>query len=129
MSELVHQLERQSPSRFEDILRDNGFPEELGKLLDDTVAALTIVGMHPAKLRVAALTIMPTTARQDLYAHRLIECHDVDGLSWSLTQIGEGLAQVLAADVPAEDDADRRQAEETFAAILAEANEQLGLND
>lgn len=109
---------------------------EFPELLDETLAALTVVGQHPSHLRSFGLTIVARTAREQLLAHRLIELSGTDWpspapepIGWVLTPKGEEMADLLAAAVPDLSESERRQAEEMLAAMIAETNRELGIDD
>lgn len=128
MNDLVPLLDPQTQDRMRQVLDEHGLGQ-FADLLDETLAALTIIGRHPARLRSSALTIMPVTARSQLHARRLVEDQDADHVLWTLTAKGAEMAGVLAAAAPQLTESDRQHAEEAFERIVAEANEALGLSD
>ena len=128
MNGVVPLLDPQTQSHMRQVLDEHGLGQ-FADMLDETLAALTVLGQHPTTLRAATLTIMPITARSELDARRLVECHDADRVAWTLTAKGEELAGVLAAAAPELSESDRRQAAEALESIVADANKELGLND
>jgi hypothetical protein len=124
--EAVALLDPEAQTRLRDTLSEEGEPDSARQLLADSIVALTLIGRHPAKLRPAALTIMPANAQTDLHAHGLLEHHDVDRIQWSLTSKGERLAQALADAAPIPDPDAKGQAEEELARLAREAEQELG---
>jgi hypothetical protein len=103
--------------------------QRFAEVLDDeTLAALAVVGQHPANLRSVAVALMPTGQRVQAFAHKLVIRHDGESRVWALSDTGDELCSVLAAAVPETTEADQRRAARQYAALLAEADEDLQLD-
>lgn len=138
MTGVVALLDPQAQSELRRTLNEHraGGAGEFPELLDETLAALTVVGQHPPHLRPFALTIVARTAREQLLAHRLIELSGTDWpsaasepIGWGLTAKGEEMADLLAAAIPDLSEPERQRAEEMLAAMIAETNRELGIDD
>ncbi len=131
MTDVPMLLDREAQSQLREAASElENAPDSWAGMQPETLAALAILGGHPPQLRSSTLAIVPIAAREQMYANRLVECDDSDPdhVAWSFTKVGGELAERLAAAAPAPTEAEEREAEESFQAMLAEAEESLGLD-
>jgi hypothetical protein len=124
MNEVVDLLDPHTVDRQRRVLKDKGL-SRYSDLHDETLAALTYLGRHPAKLRAATMAIVTTTAREDMYAYRLAEYDDHQRIRWTLTDKGDEIADLLASTVSRPSEADEQLARERYAALLERASKAL----
>lgn len=125
MNELVAALDNKTQEEFREVLAQHGL-ERLGRMREETVTALAILGRHAVNLRRATLSVMPLGIRNELDAFRLVECRSTDGRAWELTPLGDEAASLLAEKLPAPDEAAQARAKESLAKRRAEIEEKLG---
>ncbi|HEY1449409.1 MAG TPA: hypothetical protein VGF47_00545 [Solirubrobacteraceae bacterium] len=131
MTDFLMLLDRATQSQLREAASElEDAPDSWAGMQPEALAALAIVGGHPPQLRRSTLAIVPIAAREQMYANRLVECDDSDPdhVVWSLSKVGEELAGRLAAAAPALTEAEEREAEQSLQAMLAEAEQSLGLN-
>jgi hypothetical protein len=109
-------------------LADEAYQRIAEVLDDETLAALAVVGQHPPELRAVGVALMPTAQRQQAYAYRLVERPADRDYGWTLSAQAEEICSLLAAAAPKLSEADRRRAEAEYAALVAEAEEDLRLD-
>jgi hypothetical protein len=98
----------------------------IGILEPETLAAMAVVGAHPAEQQDVAAAIMPPAALAQLDAYRLLEREDTgERVLWRLTETGRRLATVLAAAVEPPSEEQRRQAQERLRKLIEEGNADL----
>ncbi|MGD0452390.1 MAG: hypothetical protein ABSB69_02225 [Solirubrobacteraceae bacterium] len=112
--------------KLEHALAHSDLPERAQKLEDrEARAALLAVGRHPAKLRTAALSIMPETPRMALLGAGMLIYEGGDRPRWALTKLGEKTADVLAAAMPTLNEPERKRAKTELDTLLVEIDQEL----
>jgi hypothetical protein len=119
-------MERETQEGLEHALSTSDLPDGARKLTDQEARlALARLGRHPAKLRTAALAIMPHTPRLILLGAGMIDYEEGDRPRWVLTELGQKAAEALAAATSQLSEQDRQRADADLDALLAEAESEL----
>src|SRR4051812_27535266 len=124
MTELLDLLDPQAVEDQRRVLLDRGL-SRYSDLHDETLAALTFLGRHPARLRAPAMATITATAREDMSAYRLAEYDDHDRVRWALTETGDQVADLLASTVPPLSEDEARRARDRYASLLERARKAL----
>lgn len=95
-----HRIQKHLEGVVRDVLDlDPSAADGLFPLSADAIIALVFLGRTPPALRPATLTILPAPERFEFDAHKLARFHDADQVEWSMTALGDQLADALAGTV------------------------------
>src|SRR3954454_11165360 len=111
MNHIVAALDHRTQDELRDVLATHGL-DRLGKMREDTIAALAMLGRHPQDLRASTLSLTPIGIRDELYSARLVERRSPESNAWNLTPLGQDVAQLLAKTLPTPDADERQRAQE-----------------
>lgn len=125
MNHIVAALDDRTQDELRDVLATHSL-DRLGRMREETIAAVAMLGRHPEDLRASTLSIMPIGIREELYAARLVERRSPGSDGWELTPLGHDVAQLLARTLPTPDADAQQRAREALDERLAKVQRQFG---